>query len=61
MSEPILLKAFDGLIGESTETAGPAYSPERLLASQRVRGNLQASQAAEEVCTMYMNHGTRLC
>ena len=49
MNEPILVKAFDGLIGESPETACPAYSSERLSAAQRVRENLQGAKGAEEV------------
>jgi hypothetical protein len=53
MNEPILIKAFDGLIGEIPDVAGPAYSSERLSAAQKVRENLEGNKTAEEVCHMY--------
>ena len=53
MDEPILVKTFDGLIGETSESAGPAYSTERLSAARQVRESLEGSKAAEEVRYMY--------
>lgn len=49
MDDPLLYKAFDGLVGDASKVDGSAYSNERVEVVQKARQELQASQAAEQV------------
>jgi hypothetical protein len=49
MDDPILYKAFDGLVGDESKVDGTAYSKERFEVVQKARQDLQASQTAEQV------------
>jgi hypothetical protein len=49
MDDPLLYKAFDGLVGDASKVDGSAYSKERVEVIQKARQELQASQMAEQV------------
>jgi hypothetical protein len=49
MDDPILYKAFDGLVGDASKGDGTAYSKERVEVVRKARQELQASQVAEQV------------
>jgi hypothetical protein len=48
MDDPVLYKAFDGLIGDASKVDGTAYSKERVEVVQKARQELQASQTTEQ-------------
>jgi hypothetical protein len=49
MDDPVLYRAFDGLVGDASKVEGPAYSRERVEVVRKARQELQASQTAEQV------------
>lgn len=48
MDDPVLYKAFDGLVGDASKVDGTAYSKERVEVVRKARQELQASQTAEQ-------------
>ena len=49
MNEPVLFKAFDGLVGDESQVDRLPYSKDRLELVRRARAELQDSQKAGQV------------
>lgn len=52
MDEPVVFKAFEGLVGDESKVDSTAYSKERVDVVQRARNELQASQVSQQVSMM---------